>query len=212
MLKEASNLKLSAKVFIHISLLILFTNSFEAHSYDRKTQKKFYLSESFRQNLNKYCNFSTSLVATARREIKSLDQAYKIIAKISDLPNKASWSDDIDAKKSFLVYEGDNSFGMIYHFAYKENLNPLLGITEGYSDYYRDISKKDYFKGCILNTSSTLKNAVFEYKIVQENSTVYIQRTVRIIPKINFPISLAKAKLAQSNKESLDKAISLVKS
>ena len=151
--------------FLFFILLVLLSTNFVVYSYDKQVQKNFYLSSSFRKNLNQYCNFPTSIVATARRQVKSLETAHKLIAKISDLPNKASWSNDIDARRSFLIYEGDNSLGMIYHFAYKENLNPLLGINEGFSDYYREASQKDYFKGCILNSSSTLKNASFEYSM-----------------------------------------------
>jgi hypothetical protein len=201
------NKKLSFFIF-----LICTLPSWAAEKYNKETKANYYLSKAFKQDLKQYCYFQTQITSIHRREIDSLEQGYKLIAKVADLPNKAVWSHEIDPRKSFLLHPGDRSLGMIYHFGYKNNLNPLLGFNQGFSDYYREINEKEHFKGCIVDTSATLKYANFEYKIVQIDSKVYLERTARIIPKINIPIALAKAKLDQSNKESLDKLINSVKS
>ncbi len=200
------------KLFLVLSLLIFqLTVAHSGSAYNTDQQKKYYASQAFKQDVKKYCSFNTDIVASNKRQIQSLEQGKEIIRKLADFPNKHIWFKDIDTKNSFLVFNGQNDTGMVYHFTYKNNKDFLSDLTKKSSeqiDYYRETNTPTYFKGCMVySSSSMIKFADFEYKVLTEGGKVYLQRTARGVPNIPLPKLVAQKKLEQLNKDTLDEVL-----
>jgi hypothetical protein len=193
------------RLFLVASLLSLLTKvPTGAVTYNKEKQIKYYSSTQFQADIAKFCHFKTSIVASERVQVGSLELAKKIIKSLSDLPTKYMWSPEVDAQNSFVARPQDASGGMVYHFVYRPgNTKSSVGQKNGFSDYYREVSSSEHFRGCIVYSSSPIKYADIEYKLVRDNNKFYIQRTTRIVPKISVLTALARKKLEDSNRETL---------
>jgi hypothetical protein len=167
----------------------------------------YYLSEDFQKKLPDYCNFKPSVTATAKQEVKDLNEAKKIIELLADFPSRYKWLKTIDKSKSYEIVGENSKSKMIYHLEYKQSAASFLGLSEKGVDYYREINNPTRFKGCSLTENKVLKRAYFEYSIEESGGKVYLKRTGAILVDSPLPKSLILNKFKDSNANSLKDTI-----